>query len=150
MTTPVTYSNNGRTIELPKLRVGQILLLCEEIRDRRIADIVATLDSPAEQLDAIRELDRSSGLALEVIPWSYTVRGTVRVIEESLKQLDDGTTIDDLDLDLARDDRVAAQLLGFSAVDEINAKAKAKVAAEAASSESEDADPTGRPMPSGT
>ncbi len=116
MSAPVLYkSPTGKIWELPKLRAGTIIDLTDEVYALRRTEVLASLaDSNDEaRAAALRQLDRERGLAADVARWACTARGTVRIIEESLKLLGDGHGIDDLGLDLTRDYGIALALLGF-------------------------------------
>ncbi len=120
MTTAVEYVKpDGTFVDLPRLRVSQIVDLADEVRRGKIQTITEMNLDDASRVDAITDLDQRGGLAGDVLMWAYTARGTVRIIEESLKLLDNGTKIDDLALDLSRDVRLAVKLLGFELAEKV-------------------------------
>ena len=113
MTTPVKY----KQWELPKLSIGQIIALTDEVHFERRGSMLETAALMNWSDDAKRrlvlDLDRERGLAADVLRWAYTARGTVRIIEESLKLHGNGLKIDDLGLYLPDDLALALRLLGF-------------------------------------
>ncbi len=148
MSTTVDYTlPNDSVIQLPKLTVQQIIDLVDEIRDRKIEEIRATVGDDADRLSAIQALDEGSLMAAGTMRWANTARGTIRIVEESLKLYNNGLMapgqkpleVDDLGLDLVADVRLALLLLGFK-------EARAIVSEDAA----EDSDPTSQALPSGT
>ena len=129
---------DGTIWALPKLKARRIVELADEVHAERKAAVLADLNGAPDdvRLRALRTLEENRGLAADVMRWAYTARGTVRVVEESLKLLGAGT-IDDLGLDLTRDNRLAVQLLGMELP-------------EIAKAADPDADPTTVPPRGGT
>ncbi len=148
MTAPVQHQVGDRTFELPVLEAGQIIDLADEVRSIQLARIMALPIDDAAKAERIEQLDERSGAALDVLNWAYRAKGTVRVIEESLKLLDgDAPTIEDLELDLSRDHDLAARLLGFSEYEKIKARAIERAAAAEAGADPTSSKPT---APDGT
>ena len=139
MTATIEYK---RRWALPKLTARQIVNLADEIQAERRARVIAEANAlnleGDEKRRVIGDVERDRLLAGDVLLWAFTARGTMRVIEESVKALGNGVKVDDLELDLAIDYQLAVRLLG---VEPVEVKPQ---------EESAETDPTSLRVPGGT